>query len=124
MSSIKSQFLKLGSIEEREYQLNIVHTATNSNTLCVLPTGTGKTAIAILLSVVRLQKFPSSKIMIVAPTKPLCAQHQKSFQNALNLPEEDIILLTGQIPPSARIRLYEKAKIISATPQTIENDID
>lgn len=124
MKFISHPLIKSETMEERDYQINVLNTAVNRNTLCVLPTGTGKTNVAILLAANRLEKYPDSKILILAPTRPLCAQHQKSFQDSLNIPEEDIILLTGKIPPHARGRFYKTAKIISATPQTIENDIN
>lgn len=110
-------------IETRAYQQNILRTALGKNTLVVLPTGTGKTAIAILLAAERLQKFPDSRALIMAPTRPLCAQHQKAFQEAFELPEEDIILITGKIQPDARGRFYKTAQIICSTPQCIEHDI-
>ncbi len=124
MQFVSHHLIKSESIEERPYQKNILQTAIRKNTLCVLPTGTGKTAIAILLAAERLDKYPDSKILILAPTRPLCAQHQKSFQDSLNFPEEYTVLLTGKIPPSSRAKFYKTAKIISATPQTIQHDID
>ena len=123
MPFVNHPLLKPEAIEEREYQKNILATALNRNTLCVLPTGTGKTAIAVLLATERLQRFPDSRALIMAPTRPLCAQHQKAFQNAFNLPEEDIILITGKIPPPARARFYKTARIIVSTPQCIEHDL-
>ncbi len=123
MQFVNHPLIKPGTIEQREYQINILKTVSKKNTLCVLPTGTGKTNIAILLAAQRLKELPESKVMIVAPTRPLCAQHQKSFQDFLNIPQEDIILVTGKIPPAARGRLYRNADIICATPQTIRNDI-
>jgi Fanconi anemia group M protein len=123
MQFVEHSLIKLNSIESRIYQENILRTAKRKNTLCVLGTGLGKTTIAVLLTANRIEKFPDSKILIMAPTRPLCAQHQKYFKDCLNIPEEDIILLTGKISPSKRIELYKEAKIISATPQTISNDI-
>ncbi|MEM5804272.1 MAG: DEAD/DEAH box helicase [Candidatus Aenigmatarchaeota archaeon] len=111
------------SIELREYQANILKTALERNTLCVLPTGLGKTAIAIMLAAERMERFPGSKTLVVAPTRPLCSQHQKAFQGALDLPKNSVILLTGQITPQARQAYYENAKVICATPQTIQNDL-
>ena len=123
MQFVEHSLIKPKSIESRIYQENILRTAKRKNTLCVLGTGLGKTTIAVLLSANRIEKFPDSKILIMAPTRPLCAQHQKYFKDCLNIPEEEIILLTGKISPSKRIELYKEAKIISATPQTISNDI-
>jgi Fanconi anemia group M protein len=124
MRAVQHRLLKPGAIEARAYQESILATALDKNTLCVLPTGTGKTALAILLAAHRLLSFPDSKILMMAPTRPLCAQHQRAFQTALLLPPEDIILVTGKIPRTARGRLYETARIIIATPQTIRNDLE
>ncbi|HLE07421.1 MAG TPA: DEAD/DEAH box helicase [archaeon] len=115
--------VKPNAIEAREYQVNILRTACANNTLVVLPTGLGKTAVAIMLAAQRLEKFPDSKILIVAPTRPLCEQHMRSFSESMEIPEEEIVLLTGKISPEIRKEIYLKAKIISATPQTIQNDL-
>lgn len=123
MRFVEHSLIKPETIEERDYQINILSTAIKRNTLVVLPTGTGKTNIAVLLAAHRLEKYPTSKVLIMAPTKPLCAQHQKSFRYMLNVPEDEIILLTGATPPTNRVEFYKNAKIISATPQTIKNDI-
>jgi len=42
------------NFQPREYQLSILETCKNNNTLVVLPTGTGKTAVALLLSMIRI----------------------------------------------------------------------
>ena len=77
--------LEIKDFKPRKYQSEIVKTALNSNTLAVLPTGTGKTKLAILLSVKRLNKYPNSKVLIVSPTRPLSAQIQKEFQSNITL---------------------------------------
>jgi Fanconi anemia group M protein len=123
MSFVEHPLIKPETIEARTYQEAILNTASKKNTLCVLPTGLGKTTLAILLAAHRLEKFPDSKVLITAPTRPLCAQHQKTFTDCMNIPEEEIVLLTGKISPFEREDIYKKAKIISATPQTIQNDI-
>src|SRR4030042_559700 len=113
----------LKGLEPREYQKNIADTASKNNTLVVLPTGMGKTLIAVLVAVNRLNQYPESKILILSPTRPLSAQHKKSLESYTSIDQEEIILLTGRINPENRIELYEKGKIIIATPQTIENDL-
>ncbi len=118
------QLLKLDKITPRDYQKNIAETASQKNTLVVLPTGMGKTLVAVLVAVNRLEKFPESKILVMAPTRPLNAQHKKSFEQFTNLPEEEIILVTGKIKPEDRVEVYKKAKITVATPQTIQNDLE
>ncbi len=106
----------------REYQLNVLETCKNNNTLVVLPTGTGKTAIALLLGLERLNKFPDSKILLISPTKPLCQQHVNTFKQNTNIKE--ILLLTGIISANKRAELWKDANVIIATPQTIQSDLE
>lgn len=116
--------LRENSFEIREYQQKIAETAERRNTLVVLPTGIGKTLIAILVAAKRLEKFPNSKILVMAPTRPLNAQHKKSFEQFTTLNSERIVLITGKIDPSEREKLYRDATVIVATPQTIKNDLE
>ena len=111
-------------LEPREYQKNILETAKNNNTLVILPTGLGKTLISVMLSLYRLNKFPESKSLILAPTKPLANQHFNSFIENTTIPKEKISLVTGLISPKKRENIYKEAKIIIATPQTIQFDIE
>ncbi|MFQ6020684.1 MAG: DEAD/DEAH box helicase [Candidatus Aenigmatarchaeota archaeon] len=120
---IKHSLIKPDTIESRIYQENILNTAIRKNTLCVLPTGLGKTTLAVLVSAYRLENFPEKKILVMSPTRPLCAQHQKYFRKTLDINEKEIMLITGFIRPEDRKELYKKARIIIATPQTIRNDI-
>lgn len=114
----------LRDVTPRQYQTTIAETAVKQNTLVVLPTGMGKTLIAVLVAIKRLEQHPDSKVLITAPTRPLNAQHQKSFEKSTTIPEEEIVLVTGKIKPEDRIELYKKARIVIATPQTIENDLE
>ena len=61
----------------RLYQQAILATAAKKNTLVILPTGLGKTFIAVALAGLRMKG--SSKILILAPTKPLVNQHLRTF---------------------------------------------
>ena len=108
----------------REYQISILETCKNNNTLVVLPTGTGKTAVALLLGLERLNKFENSKILLLSPTKPLCQQHINTFKKNTNIPHDKIILLTGLTKPEQRKNLIKDALVIIATPQTIQKDLE
>ncbi len=114
---------KLKGPEPREYQKTIAETASKKNTLVVLSTGMGKTLISVLVAIERLNLYPESKVLILSPTRPLSAQHKKSFEEFTSIDPDEIILLTGKISPEDRMELYKKAKVIVATPQTIENDL-
>ncbi len=107
----------------RLYQQTILGTAAQHNTLVVLPTGLGKTAIAFLLTAQRLNNYPNSKILMLAPTKPLCEQHVETFREHLDIPTEKVVLFTGSVSPEKRALLWKDAQIIISTPQGLENDI-
>ena len=104
----------------RLYQQTILNSASSQNTLVVLPTGLGKTHIAIALSNSRLKD--ASKILILAPTKPLALQHMNTFSEFFE-PQEELCLLTGEVAPAERKELWSNSKIIFSTPQTIRNDM-
>jgi ERCC4-related helicase len=106
----------------RLYQQTILGTAANKNTLVVLPTGLGKTALAFLLAAQRFHQYPNSKILILAPTKPLCEQHITTFKKHLTIPEEKIVLFTGSVAPKKRGEMWKEAQLIVSTPQGLEND--
>lgn len=109
--------------EPRLYQQTILGTAVKMNTLVVLPTGLGKTNIAVLLAANRLTNYPNSKILILAPTRPLCDQHVDSMRQHLEVGEEEVQLFTGMIRPAKRAELWKKSRIIVSTPQGLENDV-
>ena len=111
------------NIKPRTYQETIFASTINNNCLVVLPTGLGKTLISLLLVVFRLKNYPLSKVLILAPTKPLAEQHIETFRRHIELKEEEIVLFTGMIKPEKRAELWKTAKVIISTPQGIENDI-
>ena len=111
------------SFDPRLYQERIFAKATGNNTLVVLPTGLGKTAIGIMVAEHRLEKYPDSKVFMLAPTKPLVNQHAKSFKDLLPTYEDDVAIFTGDVRPDERQDVWEDNKIIISTPQTMENDL-
>ena len=111
------------NIEPRAYQQAIFETAKGRNSLVVLPTGMGKTLIALLLAMHRLEKFPKSKILFLAPTRPLAEQHLEYFKKHLPDLYADMTLFTGKVKASDREELWAKSSIIFSTPQCIAHDI-
>ena len=117
-----SRFVKTQGLEARAYQINIINSIIeNGNTLVVLPTGLGKTLIAVFSIACALEN--GKKAIIMAPTKPLSEQHYKSLTSLLNIDQKDILLLTGKLNSKKRSLLESDAKVITATPQTIANDL-
>ena len=92
----------------REYQQVIFETCKEKDCLVVLPTGTGKTLIALMLAIDQFKKFPLEKILILAPTRPLIEQHFESFKK--HLPEDwaDLQLFTGKTPADKRKKIWRR----------------
>jgi len=111
---------EIKDFKPRLYQENIVHTSLTKNTLVVLPTGMGKTAVAMMLAVNRLNNYKNSKILVLAPSKPLVAQHMNTFKKYF---DAKMNIFTGEVKPELREGLYKENEIIFSTPQTIANDI-
>ncbi len=123
MEFVKHPWLNDNSIEKRQYQENIAKTAIKGNTLCVIPTGLGKTNVSALVVAERLQSNHEKKILFMAPTKPLVEQHRKSFAKMFKIGEDELKVVTGANKPEERAELYKKAWIAFSTPQTIANDV-
>jgi len=113
----------LEGIEPREYQQKIFKTCTEHNCLVVLPTGIGKTLIALMLAIDRITKYPGEKVVFLAPTKPLAEQHLKSFKKYLPDLFGDIQLFTGAVTAIQRKKIWKTADIILSTPQCVANDL-
>lgn len=64
--------------------------------MIVAPTALGKTVIAILVAAERLHKYKNSRVLILAPSKPLALQHHQKFKEFMIVPTS---CLTGDIPP-------------------------
>lgn len=120
-SYISHPLIKKNSIESRLYQQVLAgDVLKKGNTMVVAPTALGKTIVAILVAADRLHKVKNSKVLILAPSKPLAIQHEDSFKEFLMLPCSSI---TGAVKTDERVKRWEESRIISATPQTVESDL-
>lgn len=109
-------------VEPRAYQINIIRSVySGRNTLVVLPTGLGKTLIAVFAMAKALHE--GRKALFLAPTKPLSEQHCNSLTRMLKVDSEHILLLTGSMVGNTRKEKEAHAKVIAATPQTFSNDL-
>jgi len=109
-------------IERRLYQIQLAGTARNGNTLVCLPTGLGKTTVSLLVTADRLHEV-GGKSLFLAPTKPLVEQQAEFYRDALTIPDDEIVVFTGEVRPDDRAALWEDARIVIATPQVVENDL-
>ena len=110
-----------GALEDRLYQSEIARSAIDHNTLVVLPTGLGKTPIALRVIAESLLGRPTSSVLFLAPTRPLVVQHAASVARTLFAPEP--LTLTGAIPPERRAILLHPPQVVVATPQVVANDL-
>ena len=118
---ISHPLIKKDAIESRLYQQVLAgDVLKKGNTMVVAPTALGKTIVAILVAADRLQKVKNSKVLVLAPSKPLAIQHEDSFKEFLTLPCTSI---TGAIKTDERVKRWEESRIICATPQTVESDL-
>ena len=110
------------SLQVRSYQVDLAAICYNENILLVVPTGLGKTAIALLVVAEYLKNHPDKKCLLLAPTRPLCHQHYNFFQKHLLLDEDKIQVLTGKDPMNVRKKKWEQ-QVICATPQITVGDL-
>jgi Fanconi anemia group M protein len=119
---ISHPLIKENAVRRRRYQISIAATALLKNTLVVLPTGLGKTVVALLVIASRLLN-ENGKVLFLAPTKPLVEQHAEFLRKNLKLNSDGVISLSGEVSPEKRVSLWGEAKIVVSTPQVVENDI-
>jgi Fanconi anemia group M protein len=111
-----------GVIEDRDYQRRFVEKALEANTLAVLPTALGKTVIAELVAAELLHRHPGSRILFMAPTRPLALQHRESVLKHLRLREDEVAVVTGETAIRSGVWSNSRVRFVTATPQTVWND--
>lgn len=121
---IHHNLIKNKTVEKREYQSYLAEEALKESTLVVLPTGTGKTIVNLLVMADRLSEYGSGTSLMLAPTKPLVEQHMETYQSLLDINNDNIVMFTGDIKPEKRKKLWDDSpSVVISTPQVIENDI-
>ena len=116
--------LRKNSLVFRQYQHDIVLKTLYKNSLVVIPTSLGKTIIALLVCLDLLLNWKNSKILILAPTRPLVFQHFNLFKKYTPLSSQ-CIALTGKITPEIRKVLWGSSgiRVYFATPELVNNDL-
>ena len=120
---ISHPLIKENLVLRRTYQENIFINCLKHNCLVVIPTGLGKTIIALMLAVQKLSEYPNSRIIFLAPTKPLVEQHYQSFVDLTKIPLECLHSITGTTSPDRRKEIWSDVKVAFMTPQVLQNDI-
>jgi Fanconi anemia group M protein len=107
-------------VEERRYQAAMASVCLSENTLVVLPTGLGKTIVALIVTAEILSK--GKKVLLLAPTKPLADQHSTFFSELLL--NTKVGVMNGNMAPKTRAKLFEESELVISTPQCVENDLE
>ncbi len=119
---IEHPLIELKTVSHRLFQHSISEKAYSRNTLVVLPTGLGKTIIALLVTAETLYRT-SGKVIFTAPTRPLVEQHLETFRS-LMVEGVKMGIMVGSIPPKKRCDIYLESDIIFSTPQCLANDFE
>lgn len=120
---VEMPLIKEKSVDYRSYQVNLAETAARQSTMIVLSTGLGKTVIAALVAAKRLQEVRNSKVLFLAPSRPLVDQQARYLQRVLDLEEGLVVCLTGQDSPESRRTRWHDSRVIVMTPQALQNDL-
>jgi ERCC4-related helicase len=120
---VEMPLIKTRSVDFRSYQVNLAEIASHQSSIIVLSTGLGKTIIAALLAAKRLTEFQNSRVLFLAPSRPLVDQQARYLKRVLDLEEDQIVCLTGQDAPEKRHIIWQKARVVVMTPQALQNDL-
>lgn len=112
------RFIKEGAIEPRRYQQDIAAQAASENCMVVLPTGLGKTAVALLVMDAMLEK---GGVLFLAPTRVLAGQHHEFLSSRLSI--ADVALVTGEDAEKKRAQAWSSS-VVCATPEITRNDME
>ena len=119
VKNIEHKFVVPNSVEVRDYQVNLANQAKGENSLVVLPTGLGKTVVALHVIADYLAKGTGG-VLFLAPTKVLVNQHYEFLKSVLTI--DDIAIITGEDLLAKRKKLWINS-VICATPEITRNDI-
>ncbi len=116
---LEGKFIAKDTVELRDYQVNLADQAKQKNCVIVLPTGLGKTVVALHVIAEFLQR--GMGVLFLAPTRVLVNQHHTFLKNSLTI--GDIALITGEDTIARRKKLWNSS-IVCATPEIVKNDLD
>jgi len=113
-------YIKKGAVEDREYQMNLAQQAATENCIVVLPTGLGKTTVALRVISEYLRNAEAG-VLFLAPTRVLVSQHYEFLKNMMTI--QDISVVTGSDVIKKRSKLWNNS-IVCATPEITRNDLN
>ncbi len=124
---INSSVGKRLGLELRRYQVVAAiscyqHMVNGENVVLNLPTGTGKTMVANILSLILLEQNPSSRCLYLAPSRSLAYQH-RHYSKWLAPKYQSILLIEEAKSLDRLTSLLSRSHIIVSTPELCANMI-
>ncbi|ORX68305.1 P-loop containing nucleoside triphosphate hydrolase protein, partial [Linderina pennispora] len=113
----------LGGQPARAYQQGAIRRCLFQNTLVALPTGMGKTLIAVVVMANFARWFPDSMTVFLAPTKPLVTQQMHACDGMIHAILKRTVQMNGSVSTESRSALWKGARFVFATPQILQNDL-
>lgn len=120
MEFLNRRYIKRDVIEKRDYQVNLARQARDENCIVILPTGLGKTTVALQLIADCMDRGRGTALFL-APTRVLVNQHYEFLKEVMTI--QDISLVTGESLPAKRAALWNNS-VVCATPEITKNDLD
>jgi ERCC4-related helicase len=106
----------------RDYLMKAAALSFSGNTLVILPTGLGKTYVAMIRIIGFCHLQSPGKILFLAPKRLLVNQHYNLADQLLQ-PEITRAVIHGKISAKKRQRLWQDNQLIFATPDTIRSEV-
>ena len=109
-------------LKPRDYQVEAARWAlSREGAVLSLPTGTGKTLIAVLWAKELLERGVVKRVLVLEPTRILVEQTASYFEKVMGAKTRAI---HGVLPKEKRRKIWFEAEIAVATPETALSDVD
>lgn len=109
----------------REYQREALsYCLGRDESVCVLPTGTGKTLVGLAWCCELLNRGRARRILVIEPTRFLVEQVSRYYLKNSNFSEEQVNKIYGVVGRQERAGEWFKGLIIVSTSQTAFNDLE
>ncbi len=112
-------------ISLREYQKEALeYSLAHPDSVCVLPTGTGKTHIGMAWAVELLNRRSTDRVLILEPSRFLVEQVYGVYRKDSGIADGDIKKVYGVVSKEERRKEWQRGRVVVSTPQVALNDIE
>ena len=108
--NVEHKFIVPNSVEVRDYQVNLANQAKNENCLIILPTGLGKTVVALHVIADYLTKGNETRLLVITPETDALFSFSGDFEIL------DVIVANSQYEVSVELPLAASFSLSDAYP--------